>query len=131
MERISRAEIESSVDSFPDLDYKFEHIDWEDIMVAEDASNPEMKLNVLQQKSYSLRSDLFRSTVTQPGLPSINSLKLDDHSRGLPPLDTKQLRGVNNGSVPMLVSFSGVLNRNKVENNNNNNTTKNQFSANK
>ena len=124
MERISRAEIESSVDSFPDMDYKFEHIDWADIMDAEDASNPEMKLDILQQKSYSICSDLFRSTKSQSGLPSLNSLKLDDHSRGLPPLDTKQLRGVNNGSVPKLVSFSGVLNRQKVENNNTNITIK-------
>ena len=130
MERISRAEIESSVDSFPDLDYKFEHIDWADIMDAEEASNPEMKLDVLQEKSYTIREGLFRSTVTHVGLPSLNSLKLDDHSRGLPPLDTKQLTGVN-GSVPMLVSFSGVLNKQKVENNNNNKTNTNQCLANK
>ncbi|KAI6652063.1 Histone RNA hairpin-binding protein [Oopsacas minuta] len=114
MERISRTEIESSVDSFPDLDYKFEHINWADIMDAEEASNPELKLQVLQQKSCNMRTDeLFRSSILQSGLPSLNSLNLEDHSRGLPPLDTKQLRGINNGTVPSLVSFSGVLNKPK------------------
>ena len=114
MERISRAEIESSVDSFPDMDYKFEHIDWADIMDAEEASNPEMKLEVLKEKSCTLRSELFRSTKTQPGLPSLTSLNLDDNSRGLPPLDNKLSRGVNNGTVPNLVSFSGVLKQQRV-----------------
>lgn len=84
-------------------------------MDAEEASNPEMKLEVLKEKSDTLRSELFRSTITQPGLPSLTSLNLEDNSRGLPPLDANLSRSVNNGTVPNLVSFSGVLKQRKIK----------------
>ena len=111
MEPLSRAEIESSVDSFPDLDYKFEHIDWADIMDAEEGSNPEQKLETLKERSSVINSSLYVNSnpVSLSAMPALTSLRLDDHSRGLPPLQSEQKTDKrSNGPVP--TSFSGVLN---------------------
>lgn len=88
---MSRLEIENSVDSFPDLDFQFEHIDWCDIVEAEENNDVE-RLELLKRKSIVIRSSLLTTHNSNSNIGDLVQLRIDDQS-----------------VAPGPTSFSGIL----------------------